>query len=56
MAIPKCGKLRISTTRTVRKGDRTDHPFNSYADSGKVTVLDVGFALTVDLADGVGAR
>lgn len=33
-----------------------DRLLNSYADSGKVTVLGIGFTLTVGVADGVGAR
>lgn len=53
---------RGKATRTIafvfefRKSERTDRLLNSYADSGKVTVLGIGFALTVGVADGVGAR
>jgi hypothetical protein len=40
----------------IRCAHAPDHSLNSYADSGKVTTLGIGFALTVGVADGVGAR
>ncbi|NEU77621.1 hypothetical protein [Nostoc sp. UIC 10630] len=35
---------------------QADRLLNSYADSGKVTVLGIGFTVAVGVADGVGAR
>ncbi|MHC5916164.1 MAG: hypothetical protein ACYTXE_35370 [Nostoc sp.] len=46
-------------SKIYRRGDRsssTRSPLNSYADSGKVTVLGVGFADGAGVTDGRGAR